>query len=130
MIISILESFLEDRNTPLETFLSYYPPMETTNDRGKKVLEFPNKYFIMYGDKKTFQTVKQMKYVGYLFIFTKGSELLIGHQGPFISCQFVFQGRKKVERLGGKRTCSHAFTQRLSISKRSIASFPIFFRCG
>ena len=61
VIISILESFLEDRNTSLETFLSYYPPMETTNNRGKKVLEFANKYFIMYGDNKTFHTAKQME---------------------------------------------------------------------
>ena len=35
-----------------------------------------------------------------------------------------------MERLGGQRTCSHAFPQCISISKRSIASFPIFFRCG
>ena len=61
--MSVLESYLEDRTTSVETLLSYYPPMESTNDKGKKVLEYPNRYFIMYGDKKTMQAPKQMKYV-------------------------------------------------------------------
>ena len=63
VIISILESYLEDKTTSIETLLSYYPAIETTNAGGKKVMEFPNRYFIMYGDKKISQTPKQVKYV-------------------------------------------------------------------
>ncbi len=61
VIISLLESFLEDRTVPVEKLVTYYPSMEGVDARGKKKLEFPNRYFIMYGEKKCRRTAKQMK---------------------------------------------------------------------
>ncbi len=51
VIISVLETFLENRMDPLSKILAYYPSMESKNKRGKTVYEFPNKYFIMYGER-------------------------------------------------------------------------------
>jgi len=49
VIISLLESFLLDKDTQqLDKLVTYYPSIETTNDRGKPALDWPNKYFIMY----------------------------------------------------------------------------------
>ena len=51
LIISLLESFLYDRSQSVSRLLSYYPVMEATSARGKTVYEYPNKYFVMYGEK-------------------------------------------------------------------------------
>lgn len=49
VIISILETFLLDRRQNLEQLTKYYPCIE--NKEGRKIkFDFPNKYFIMYGD--------------------------------------------------------------------------------
>ena len=50
LIISLLESFLYDKSRSIPTLLSYYPVMESENARGKTVYEYPNKYFVMYGE--------------------------------------------------------------------------------
>jgi len=50
LIISLLESFLYDPSRSVSTLLSYYPVMESTNSRGKTVYEYPNKYFVMFGE--------------------------------------------------------------------------------
>ncbi len=63
VIISLLESFLEDRNVSMDKLVTYYPSMEGVDARGKKKLEFPNRYFIMYGEKKCKRTAKEMKWV-------------------------------------------------------------------
>lgn len=53
LIISVLDTFLEDRSVSVDQLLTYYPSLESVNSRGKKVFEYPNKYFIMYGDSKS-----------------------------------------------------------------------------
>ena len=53
LIISALESFLVDRSVPIDELVSFYPELETQNSRAKTVYEHPNKYFVMYGDRKT-----------------------------------------------------------------------------
>ena len=50
LIISLLESFLYDKSRSISTLLSYYPVMKSENSRGKTVYEYPNKYFVMYGE--------------------------------------------------------------------------------
>ena len=51
VIISILDSHLEDRNQGVDKLKTYYPGLENKNEKGKVVIEYPNKYFIMYGEK-------------------------------------------------------------------------------
>lgn len=53
LIISVLDTFLEDRSVSLDQLLTYYPSLESVDSRGRKVTEYPNKYFIMYGDSKS-----------------------------------------------------------------------------
>ncbi len=48
--MSILESFLVDKRVSLEQLQSYYPTLEGKDDRGKMKIEYPNRYYIMYGD--------------------------------------------------------------------------------
>ena len=49
LIISALESFLLDQTQSVPQLVSYYPELESENERGKKVYEYPNKYFLMHG---------------------------------------------------------------------------------
>ena len=51
VIVSILGSFLEDRSQKLQEIIQYYPVVEVENKKGKMVFDFPNKYFIMYGER-------------------------------------------------------------------------------
>ena len=60
VIISILESYLEDPSQSIGKLLSFYPALESKEGR-KTVYEFPNKYFIMYGEKEPSSTQKQLK---------------------------------------------------------------------
>ena len=63
MIVSILESFLHDRTTSIKTFKSYFPVLEEMV-AGKKKIEFPNRYFVMFGEKSDLGTTpKERKYV-------------------------------------------------------------------
>jgi len=50
VIISILESYLQDKTVNIEKINSYFPCIEEKT--GKKIkYEFPNKYFVMYQEK-------------------------------------------------------------------------------
>lgn len=66
VIVSLLESYLEDRTVPLERLLTYYPPLESQNSKGKKVTDYPNKYFIMFGERKT---QKSNEYLALVLMF-------------------------------------------------------------
>ncbi|CAD5123229.1 DgyrCDS11591 [Dimorphilus gyrociliatus] len=49
VIMSTLETFLLDRRQKMENLVNYYPCIE--NKEGRKLkFDFPNKYFVMYGD--------------------------------------------------------------------------------
>lgn len=73
LIISILESYRLDRTTTIEKLVSYYPSLESKNARGKQVFDYPNKYFIMYGDKG--HEINDNKWVYFLTIFTSSDIL-------------------------------------------------------
>jgi microsomal prostaglandin-E synthase 2 len=50
LIVSLLASFLQDRTQSVGKLLTFYPAIESKNSRGKTIYEYPNKYFIMYGE--------------------------------------------------------------------------------
>lgn len=50
VIISLLRSHAVQPEKSIEELLRYYPAMETTNEKGKTVTEFQNRYRVMYGD--------------------------------------------------------------------------------
>ena len=39
---------MEDQSMSLEQLNSFYPPLESKDKKGR---EYPNKYFIMYGER-------------------------------------------------------------------------------
>ncbi|XP_036041771.1 prostaglandin E synthase 2 isoform X2 [Onychomys torridus] len=51
VIISALKTYLVS-GQPLEEVITYYPPMKATNDQGKEVTEFCNKYWLMLDEKE------------------------------------------------------------------------------
>uniref|UniRef100_G3SVJ2 Prostaglandin E synthase 2 n=1 Tax=Loxodonta africana TaxID=9785 RepID=G3SVJ2_LOXAF len=51
VIISALKTHLVS-GQPLEEIITYYPPMKATNDQGKEVTEFCNKYWLMLDEKE------------------------------------------------------------------------------
>ncbi|XP_023600255.1 prostaglandin E synthase 2 isoform X5 [Myotis lucifugus] len=51
VIISALKSYLVS-GQPLDVIITYYPPMKATNDQGKEVTEFCNKYWLMLDEKE------------------------------------------------------------------------------
>ncbi|KAL3869901.1 hypothetical protein ACJMK2_042526 [Sinanodonta woodiana] len=61
VIMSILGSYLVDKSQGLERVTTFYPGIEAKNSRGKTVWEFPNKYFIMFGSRKSKATQEQEK---------------------------------------------------------------------
>jgi microsomal prostaglandin-E synthase 2 len=61
VVISILKTFLFDRSHSLDQIEQCYPSLETKNERGKKVLEFPNKYFVMFFDAQSDKTPDALK---------------------------------------------------------------------
>ena len=61
VIMSLLESFLENKSESLRKLLTYYPPLEGPNEKGKIVIEYPNKYFIMFGDIKPSRSAEELK---------------------------------------------------------------------
>ena len=65
VITSILVSHLYDPSTKLSTLKTYYPALEETVKRRKK-LEFPNRHFIMYGESVSEDMIKKQKWVFYL----------------------------------------------------------------
>ncbi|XP_018096540.1 prostaglandin E synthase 2 isoform X1 [Xenopus laevis] len=52
VIISVMKSFLTS-NKSLEEILSYYPSMKAVNDKGKEVVEYNNKYWLMLDERET-----------------------------------------------------------------------------
>ena len=61
VIVSILVSYLFDPSVDLATLKTYYPALEETVKMRKK-WEFPNRYFIMYGESiADARTEKQRK---------------------------------------------------------------------
>ena len=62
VIVSALHSYLLDRTQKLDKLVDYYPVIEEKNEKGKVVYDFPNRYFIMYGEKiKPRDTADQQK---------------------------------------------------------------------
>ncbi|KAK3732157.1 hypothetical protein RRG08_026539 [Elysia crispata] len=60
VIISAIESYLSDRSTSLEKYLTFYPcDMEVIS--GKKKYDFPNKYFIMYQETQDLATTPKQR---------------------------------------------------------------------
>ncbi|XP_055964786.1 prostaglandin E synthase 2 [Sorex fumeus] len=51
VIISALGTYLVS-GQPLEDVISYYPPMKATNEQGKEVTEFCNKYWLMLDERE------------------------------------------------------------------------------
>ncbi|RUS69175.1 hypothetical protein EGW08_023064, partial [Elysia chlorotica] len=58
VIISAIESYLSDRSTSLEKYVTFYP-CDTEVISGKKKYDFPNKYFIMYQEAQDLATTPQ-----------------------------------------------------------------------
>ncbi|XP_046726310.1 prostaglandin E synthase 2 isoform X2 [Silurus meridionalis] len=52
VIISALMTFLISREKNIPEIVSCYPEMKATNDRGKEVIEFGNKYWVMVDENK------------------------------------------------------------------------------
>ncbi|XP_053230879.1 prostaglandin E synthase 2 isoform X1 [Podarcis raffonei] len=52
VIISAFKTYLVSRRG-LDEIMSYYPAMKATNDRGKEVIEYGNKYWLMLDEKET-----------------------------------------------------------------------------
>uniref|UniRef100_A0A803SRK1 GST N-terminal domain-containing protein n=1 Tax=Anolis carolinensis TaxID=28377 RepID=A0A803SRK1_ANOCA len=52
VIISAIKTYLVSRKN-LEEIVSYYPPVQARNDRGKEVTEYGNKYWLMLDEKET-----------------------------------------------------------------------------
>ncbi|KTF76702.1 hypothetical protein cypCar_00010424 [Cyprinus carpio] len=50
VIISVLKTYLVSREKTISEILSFYPEMKAKNDRGKDVIEFGNKYWVMVRD--------------------------------------------------------------------------------
>ena len=59
-IVSVLGSYVLDQTTPLHKLHTYYPELKEKK-RWKTIWDFPNKYFIMYGDKSDARTEEQRK---------------------------------------------------------------------
>lgn len=63
MVVSALYSYLYDSSRSLTELASYYPPLQSTDDKGQKKTDIMNKYFLMYGDKDTKRTKEDIKWV-------------------------------------------------------------------
>ncbi|KAK7094601.1 hypothetical protein V1264_006135 [Littorina saxatilis] len=60
VIISILESWRQDPQQSLEKLKECYVCIES-EERGKKIYDFPNKYFIMFMDKSNLPTTPEQR---------------------------------------------------------------------
>ena len=56
-----MESYILDKSQTMEKLLSYFPVIESKNEKGKTVYEYPNKYFIMFGEASAYGTHDYMK---------------------------------------------------------------------
>lgn len=61
VIISVMESHIIDQSQKIEKLLSYFPVIESKNEKGKTVYDYPNKYFIMFGEEPAYGTPDYMK---------------------------------------------------------------------
>ncbi|KAG8447947.1 hypothetical protein GDO86_015163 [Hymenochirus boettgeri] len=55
VIISVMKTFLTSNKKTLEEIVSCYPSMKAVNDRGKEVIEYNNKYWLMLDEQETQQ---------------------------------------------------------------------------
>ncbi|XP_063545891.1 prostaglandin E synthase 2 [Cydia strobilella] len=55
-IVSVLETFLRDKNCQLQDVVKFYPVTKFLNDQGKEVTDVTNKYFIMHNSVVSDQT--------------------------------------------------------------------------
>ncbi|CAH2316281.1 outer dense fiber 2 isoform X2 [Pelobates cultripes] len=53
VIISVMKTFLVSKMKSLEELVSYYPSMKATDDRGKEVIQYNNKYWLMLDERET-----------------------------------------------------------------------------
>ncbi|NXW69282.1 PGES2 synthase, partial [Hirundo rustica] len=53
VIISAIKTYLISRRNSLEEIVSFYPPVKTVTEKGKEVLEYENKYWLMLDEKET-----------------------------------------------------------------------------
>ena len=60
VIMSILESFIFDKTTPVEKILTFYP-VQITREGSKQVYEFENRYHIMYQGKDADKSLEEQK---------------------------------------------------------------------
>ncbi|KAK2169902.1 hypothetical protein LSH36_6g13000 [Paralvinella palmiformis] len=71
VIISVLETFLDNRTLTLDKILEFYPGLETKNERGKAITDWPNKYFVMMNERKltpSLETEQKKVVSNFLFI--------------------------------------------------------------
>ncbi|XP_037082653.1 prostaglandin E synthase 2-like [Pollicipes pollicipes] len=61
MVMSALYSYLYDPSRSLADLATYYPPLVSTDDKGRRRTDIMNKYFLMYGDKDTKRTKDDIK---------------------------------------------------------------------
>ncbi|XP_018421002.1 PREDICTED: prostaglandin E synthase 2 isoform X1 [Nanorana parkeri] len=55
VIISAVKSFLISKKKSLEEIVSYYPGIQSTNEKGKEVTEYQNRYWLMLDEQETKQ---------------------------------------------------------------------------
>ncbi|XP_053329373.1 prostaglandin E synthase 2 [Spea bombifrons] len=55
VIISVMKTFLVSKRKSLEEVVSYYPSMKSVNEKGKEVIEYNNKYWLMLDERETEQ---------------------------------------------------------------------------
>ena len=83
--MSVLKSYMVGNENEIEKLITYYPPIEAKNERGKVKTEFLNRYSIMYGVEDPFDaSVKEIKQVFHLhnnimLLMAINSENLVFH---------------------------------------------------
>ncbi|KAM9324326.1 prostaglandin E synthase 2 [Gastrophryne carolinensis] len=53
VIISAMKSFLISKDKSLEEIVAYYPAIKVTDENGKEVMEYQNRYWLMLNEQKT-----------------------------------------------------------------------------
>ncbi|GAB1604960.1 prostaglandin E synthase 2-like [Argonauta hians] len=61
VVISLFESHLWDSSQSIEKLNTYFPALESKDQRGKTVFDFPNKYFIMFHEGARYGNEKFLK---------------------------------------------------------------------
>nr|XP_006640838.1 PREDICTED: prostaglandin E synthase 2 [Lepisosteus oculatus] len=55
VIISALKTYMISRDKTMQQIISYYPEMRSKNEKGKEVVEYNNKYWVMLTEQETVQ---------------------------------------------------------------------------